>query len=646
MPFRMLSPILRLNREHPRPIRLIRYLKKGFGAAGQGVRLDEKQRLIEWVQKEKQRVDLARKARWKPKKIDLIAIGTAELTERLKQTESVGLSVDEELRFRLENLLVDCSSESVSKFLDAIQLKPGELEASQLEIIFCLLKQLIIELNSQKIMLIDDSVRVLAHSSTFASILARSLATVDRLYPNCLIGLFEMLTLTKQEPQNELVQRVLSALDSQLDHLNVNQLCRCYKTANKYFLYKIPETQQLIDLKKAVLGREKKMLLRNEFDSKDEDAVIDHFTNFADFENDPNFQVVEHLAKVLLLPFVSLNFKQAVKIMGKVQPSYNFYTYKCKGGRLLHPELAVRQREKRLYPPILADLFEKCNTTIFEEFTFNLNAETFPYFLTKLHTNVSPLNFEFPDFYDQRLLSIISPWIVWNHEYRAIDYNRILRLVRNYSHFYLFDMKLLQLIYEKFCSRMAFKKFDAMSFYTLLAKFRWPFVDHQNAGLLARLRQSIESRTNRVRLLAHLVLNDVSDSNLLRELNETINQADGRLFRDLRLDDYKLIALARNYLPMFSQLDGNLRSELEHKFGQIINRLLATRQRPAMSFKYFRVDSRLTNIAYLSNGLCVDVFAIYDKSAGNLISLNEHRESLGQSFARVDQLRLGNDQEL
>lgn len=652
MPFRMLGPILRLSVERPRPVALVlkRYLRKGLSSNGPTSaesELDDKQRRIESEQtdkqKDKQRMELKRKA---ARKFNANIFSVTELNERIQQTQSAELSADEELKFRLENVLANSDTESVARFLAAIRFKPNELQPSQLDIIFCLMCQLIFELNAKKAMSIDDSVRVLEHSEAFAAILARSMQIVDRAYPNCLLSVLEMLTMIKAEPGSELVRRVLTALNGHLNQLNVNQLCRCYKAASQYLLFKIPETQQLIDLKQSVLQREKRMLLRNQFDSKDEDSVIEYMENFADFEVDPNFQVVEHLAKVLLQPFVSLNFKQAVKIMAKIQPSDNFYRFKRKSGRRLHPELAQRYREKRLHPPILSDLFDKCNATIFEEFTFNLSAETFPYFLTKLHTSVSALNYEFPNFYDQRLLAIIRPWLIWNHQYRALDYNLLLRMVRNYSHFYVYDEELLRVVYEKFCSTMSFKKFDAMTFYGLLAKFRWPFVDHSNANLLARVRNSIESRTNSVRLLATLLLNDVCDDELLGYLNERINSADDALFRNLKMDDYKPIVLARNYLSMFSPLDGRLRVKLEHKLEQIIHRMLVTRQRPEMSFKYFRIDNRLSNTAYLSNGIFVDVFAIYDKSTGDLVSLNEHRESLGPSFARIDQLQLSRQQEL
>lgn len=562
---------------------------------------------------------------------------TTEQTTKQTTEQTAKLTAEEALKARLKTLLEDCDSRSLGKFLDVIQQTPGELGPQQLDIVFDLMNQLIVELNLKKAMHTDDSLLLLQRSPVFTKILDRSLALLDQLNSDALLNFFETLILTRRGPESAMVSQVLHALTNLLDEMHLGQLCKCYKTADQYRLLNVPETQQVIRLKREVLRREKDKLLRHRFYPSEGDTIVDHFANFADFENDPDFAVVERLARVLLIPTFSklMTFEQALDILTKTQSSYNLY-------RSRSSERPAR--EKRLYPPILSELFEKCNTRIFEEFTLNPSSKMFSHFLQTLHSNVSPVNFEFPNFYDERLLSLIRPWIIWSHQHQQeLNHSLVLRMLRNYAQFYIFDEQLLKLVYEQACSKRAFRRSDATSLYWLLAKFRWPFVDHQNSDLLIRVYNSIESSSNYVRLLTCLLLNDVSNSEVLGHLNVMIDLHDETTYRDLRMDDYRMIALAKNYLSLFGRLPDDLKSELEFKLQRILQHLQAIRLQA--KGRYIHFDQRLTNVTYLSNGLFVDAFAIYDRSVGDLVSLHEHTDSTGNNFSKVDLLPITKQQE-
>ena len=64
--------------------------------------------------------------------------------------------------------------------------------------------------------------------------------------------------------------------------------------------------------------------------------------------------------------------------------------------------------------------------------------------------------------------------------------------------------------------------------------------------------------------------------------------------------------------------------------------------RPNVSVKYISIDNRLQHPGYLSNGVFVNAFAIYDKSIGDLIPLEPFR----RQFDEINYIPLTDSQEL
>ena len=556
--------------------------------------------------------------------------------------ESNEPAADAELRANLHELWTVNSEESLKRALDSIEPTLQQLNPDQFGLVFDLFGDLISHLKWNRIMDADKSVRILRGSTGFVSLLSRSNSNLRELDPAGLTALFRLLMRISHNPQSVIVQNTVHCLISRLDELNLEQL-----SANLFRLQFYGDrfsTDQLIPAKACLLEHCRKRILNsNELDPENVNQLAQLFYNFLmSYESSRNSEMVERLAGTLLSPELKLSFKESVQTLKKI----------CLVGR-------SRRGKKDDFPPVLADLIGRCNGIVYETLKSDPDSSENHYRLLEgVHNKRNKLNSFFQNMYEPRLLDLLAAFLVKRHsddKYIGPPHEayQILNLVYHYSRFSIYHEQLTELLHRLVCSGVYPKDDFAFPEYQLLTSHRWPFLDQSR--LLEVLKSSRklfdirQSGTTYYGLLCQLILNEINDPELLHCLIERARKNRPSIHqmqtKKLILLDYKQTTLVRLLVSTLGQSDKHLESELRRTFDQRLNLISQSPHWPQVGSSAGKtagiVNGKLKKGCFLSNGVFVDAFAIYDRSVGDLISLERFREH----FEAVDLIPLSGDQE-
>lgn len=490
-------------------------------------------------------------------------------------------------------------------------------------------------------------------SPVFKSLMERANRLVNELSTSTLLRLLHTFSLAELDPKFVIVKRTLDELNSRLDVMDLDAVIECAKQLHYYLGTRFSE--QLFEFNGRVIHILRAHLQTNRIDPRNLKQTVNFWFIFLKPENDPSGEVAEYMARQLLSPDVKLNFRQAVLLMRKIKLNHYLYRERLSKPdyqpmrRMYFRRIELEFKKKSLFPRVLADLVDKCNTAIHETLSLQATDEDFGYFLDNLHDFVHDLSFEFPNFYDPSILPFLVPYLTQNVESNARLKVLVFELVQNYAKFNIYDEKLTKVVYDLCLNDKKPPSGNSSQFYFLLSKYRLPFVDHRHLSRVlfsfSTNHQLTDSKANPLRVLCELILNDVHDENLLGYLNDIVDHQKDEYYASFKsVNQYKQIALARHYLSTKNVLKDGLKAKLQDVLDQVIYNLNAFYKKPMISYKLFHTDRRLQKNGFLSNGIYIETFGIYDSLRAGLVPMT--RELIDSFKHRVEQIPRTEGQEL
>ena len=560
--------------------------------------------------------------------------------------------------------------------------------------LFDLIKPHLTELRSNHIEIVNDKLceffsheylgrkpsfensKILKTSPIFKSYLEVMNQHVKQLSNKSLVQLIRIFRLEYTASYNLTFKNTIDEikLRSMNNDFSLNEILDYLRAINYYITYCSLKPHNLVQFNEDFIRIAENKILNDELDVNDTAFVQNAYSVFTRpiFLLQPAHEtVINYLVKKLLNSDYQIEFKQSIRFLNHI--SHNYFLFKIylvslktkielDSGRptqnelyfneitSIYEALRLRQKEKRLYPSILNDLIKKCNDVIYEKFKSNLNNEDLSFYINKMHSIVSDANGEFSTLYDERLLNYLTPYVYKNVKFvKQFHKYYIIRMNLNYASFNIYDTKLIQAANDCFNSesylRKSVKNEEIAKFYSLLSKFRLPYVNHQNSvGIMLNEFQDSNFKFDALQFLSELVLNDANNINLLNYLIEKIDN--GFYEYAISIDQFKRVALAKGYLTMFANYSiKTLKVRIKMILDKSIENYYLLSINPKGKFlnsKYIRIDNRLQMNGYLSNGAYIDKFVIYNKEKQDLISLIQSINS----FDKIDQIQLSENQEL
>lgn len=543
---------------------------------------------------------------------------------------------DEELKEHLESVVqFTDSKESQTHFLDSIKPALNELEPHQLAQIFDKLNAQIVVLNRRRVMTLFFACQNLDNLPGFAALLNRTNSVIQDMNNDDLLVVFKLLRLLFHDPDTTIVRSLIKQIGERLNEMDLEHLSLCLLVTNRY-LQQLPNSSHLTRLRASLLEACRRRVLNDELKPENFNQLSRLFTTFLESsKSDEAFEMAERLAQ-LILSDCELDFSKSVFLLSDMISAL--------------PGISSKETP---CPPVLSELIDRCNSIVVETLESDPDSANNHYqMLEMVHRYRSRMYFRFPNFFEPKVLELLSSFLAKEAEANRLTKKprTILNLVHNYANQNIFNEKLIKLACQMIINRAYPVDRLTVTDYFMLSDHRWPFVERQQLlNVLKssdRFLQSLKHGFRDQGLLCDLILNEVNDPGLLNYLNQTLNsKSDGtnRESMAIRFFNYEHIALARVCLTMFSKLtDKNLETRLKRTLDQRFHNLCMQGDRPNLSVKYIRVDSRIQAPGYLSNGIHVNSFAIYDRSMGDLIPLEQFRNK----FDEINSIPLTNNQEL
>lgn len=523
--------------------------------------------------------------------------------------------------------------------------------------LFKLIRPLISDLNSdqlnyvyKKILSMTKNDRLLGKDKkqiTRSTLLERSNELIDQLNSRCLINLFQILYHIDYDTKSEIVINTLQTLKSRLNDLKFEELVDCLEILHHYSTSTSKPTDQLFKFNYEFIVHSKNRILNeNKFDYTDIDSMVTCFYIFLVTQNDPNCEVKRELAEQFLSPETKMNFNQSVELLKRIKMSSILSNENILSPYEKNKEIISRYEKQKLFSTVLIKLIDKCNEIIYELLKTSPTNKKLEYFLNRIHDKTVNINYEFQSFYDERLIKHLAYYLCSN--YKNGNKHIVYNLFLNYSKFKVFDMRLNKFIYQLYHTDEEFRSIGDIKFYFALSKFRLPFVDHENlvskmfAETSINFLKSIDHKVNRVKLLSELILNDVKNEDVFEFLDKLTDHLDNKFYVNITFNHYSKLALAKVYLKMFSELNNDLKSRIEHKIDLLIQGITTTNKRLTISSKFIRVNEKLQANGFLSNDLHINTFGIFDRSIGDLLPMTDYVDF----FRKIDRIPLNEDQEL
>ena len=574
-----------------------------------------------------------------------------ELNEFKNEDESNEISDD------LKANLLECKN--INELINLIKPSITKLSDEDIRLIF----KRICVLNSEfkfDYYLKDEFVEILQNSSVYRSLLERTAQRISQLDNKILRILLTVFFITKQSSKSEIVVNTFNEIMSRLPNLESNEVID-YLRGSDYYLSSPARTDQHYEFYQAFLKVSADKILNNEFDFNDDLLILNFFSVFLKPENDLDHKVIDHLIKQLLSPGYEFNFVKCVKLLKKIKQSHdNFKKNMVWRGDIRneelksnYEELASRYKVRKLFSIKLNDLVAKLNSTIYNIFQSNPSDLDFKFYIHKIHTSTDNLNYELNDFYDLKLLAPLVHHLTDKIEERKSYKYYCLTVIQNYARFQIYDEDLLKLVYSRYLTE---DKFDlnktnvdyANHLYLFLAKYQWPFVDYQNLAKI--FYKASRYRLNPLRILNTLILNDAIEAGMIYDL---IKRIENLSENDLKENDFnwqdridqlvKELKFAKAYLLINSNIKNDLKIRIKRTIDESIYKMNHLIQKPRLNLSYIKTNDKIQRNGFLSIGLEVGAFVIYDKIKGDLIPLNEIKGSL---FYTIDKIKLTPSQEL
>lgn len=522
-----------------------------------------------------------------------------------------------------------------------------ELRPEHLEMIYGKFRQLFCELKFRPDKRFVNEFYQTLNDSEFESFVHQTSGLIGSLSPACLIDvLYTVALILNQDPESAQLRAVIEQLNVKLNRLSLAEIVDCLEIIERYQIGPLEGDHQtdekyLLQFKWNLLESARPRLMASSVDSLTLPLINRYLSIFHKPSNDPTYETLLYLVNTLGAPQVKIDFEQSVMLLRRIKTNHLF----------------VRQYQDRvredLFIKSMNRLIFKCNSTIFEQLSRRASREEFSLYLIKIHDFINPINYLFPDFYDCRLINLLAEFLVENLDsdanYRNLAYN----LVHNYSKFYILDERLLKLLYTQCCETEKFLPRIAVSnFYYLFSKYRLPFVDHTLLATKLLLNPSDQHhfgtnqvmdyyKTNPLKILCHLILNDVTDERLLIYFSEATSKLDRTYCQQIPFSQFKELVLAKAHLNL-SRLNIDLRGQIMAILERIMHQISMVRRRPNISYNFIRINSRLQSNAFLSNGIFIHPVAIYDRRIKNLVPLNDFRAF----FEEFDRIPLTDNQEM
>lgn len=477
-------------------------------------------------------------------------------------------------------------------------------------------------------------------SPVFHSLLNHTDALVPQLSTGCLIKLFETFDWTDLDPQSSLFRNTLNELERRLRRLEFLEIVKCLNLF-AYHLEKPFATAELFESNERFTEIALQHIMSDDLSSQSFMTIIQCFFFSLNSKHDPDNVAIDILVERLLSPDVQLSYKQSIRLLREIQLNYK----RCR-----------RKNEPIRYPTGLASLIEKCNSTIHRFIASGPTDHELYYYLVTLHRQIMSVEFSkvAPDFYDQsqnRLLPCLTPFLLEQFNFNDRFGYHLINLVQNYRNFHIYDVKLYERIYKLYLRDESLRaRLNVRHIYHLLSTHQLPFVNHQQLAelflpmLTNKSHKSFYStKKDLIVFLNNLLLNNVDNVELLEYLVGQLNDLNDRVFKQFGFRDLHKLTLARACLVELNHLDEEGKLKIRSKLDEIINGCMSELS-IEVSKRYFAIDPRLQRNGFLSNGVHLDAFGIYDHSTNELVPLTDYTDS----FYKVEQIptRLPENQEM
>lgn len=600
------------------------------------------------------RAQLDQKFNYKNEENDLDDLDDMEALVKLrneyKNKKFDTINVDKEL-LNDELILKVNNCDNISNLLTIIQDEIDQLTPKQLEFIFIRFNELCSISRQNK----DDPengykevIRITSVSSVFDRLLHRPFKISEDLNASILPVMLRTFQNFNVDPGSKIVRQTLNRIYSKMSSLKFEELVQCLTVLHLLSKDELA-TKKFNSLFHILLDEVKLMINNTDLKNQSPEIIVQFIyllnvlpaRSFKD--NESQFDLINSLFNQLNPTYLKLEFKSAVRLL----KSFKLFNILCN-----KKNRSSKLTPKTRFPALYSKIVERCNTIIYEELSIEGSNEKFDFLLKFLHKNLDPSFFEFPTFYEYKLLSLLSYHLENEGLNRKNEQNAV-NLVRNYSKSDIYDEKLMKLIYgHAFTDDKFLRRTNRLVFFRIFNRIEFPFLDLQS--LVSRIfnypkkyEEDIMykkgSSSNLLTVLTSLIINDIHHDELYKFICNQLDRQDRSEYRYLKS---KVLVdncfLANAYLENFSTLQPDLKKTLSYKMKMVLNNLRSTNKLTKIDYSYFKVNNRLQHDAYLSNGIYVYLFGIYDKSTGDLVSLKDYTEL----FSKIDKIPLTENQQL
>ena len=467
-------------------------------------------------------------------------------------------------------------------------------------------------------------------SHVFISLMVRTLELIRELDSSCLVKQFRVFSLVGQDPTSKIMATTCQMLKHTVNDLQLEEINDCLKIMSSYSRDS-PLANFLNAFYQALLLVASSKILSNKYDHENIEMVIDFFNVLIRSDNFEEFyDATLRLVDALLQEENELDFYQATRLLRKIKQT----------------QFPIS------FPLDDFDLFEqlitKCNAAVYEALALSPSEEKISTYLD-VHQSLDASQFCFSNFYDFKILGILSPLL--SSSFAEQDKQPIFHLIQNYAKHNIFNERLLKELYELVASdrypEEVGEPWDPYTLYSLLTDIRLPFVDKNHlAKQLFNLEDknvlsSLSDKRKSLDLLVKFVLTDMRDGVLLDYFANKMmffeeGPSRGSFWPGRFL--WSKMNLAQTYLKLFGK------TEIETKVEGVLRSITRAKQNKAYGTKRIanRTDLKVASKVSLSTGVSLPAFAIYDQTKGDLLSLANY----SGHFSEIDKISLGMHQQL
>ena len=519
-------------------------------------------------------------------------------------------------------------SENVRSLLNAIEPFLNQIKSTHLEYIYNRFHDLCKDHLRRSLKStgnrnqIEDLSDLIDRTSSFQSLLNYTEIYSEELSVKCMLNAIQVFDLVKLSPQNETFEIIFNNLLSIIRKLNLKQLHGLLASLRKH-----PNQNDRTALSKifeAGLKSAKLQILDRQLAAEDVKLITGYFSLFL-FSDD--YETAHQLNKLLLSSRVHLDPERSTDLLRNI---------KIKNIRLKEANVDWPERL------ILKGLLEKCNSTIIESLKSEITKRQVKHYLVRLHDLRD--DYSLRNLYDPNLLDHLTPTLINNEIILNSPSTRlcVYNLCHNYSLVNFHNEELYKFVYNlMLMDRSMYTKTKIDLFFTL-TELKLPFVDWQR--LVEFVFDNLDSKelnsylpNQLLDFLCRCILADVNDQRLI-DCFDLSDKVDDEL--DFSLNQIRYLNLADVHSSMSTTKD-ELKGEFQRNFKQLaskisINNLLRIEK------GYHTFNSKLKENAHLSNGLHLNVIAIYDREMNDLISLSKFENY----FDQVDKMPLNENQQV